>query len=70
MKKVTTVFLIDGQTYAVNDLTGQDAANAVLSSFPHAVVKLHGFVIDDKFKPADLTSHWDRSKTMKGLVIN
>lgn len=69
MKKVQTVFLVDGQTYA-SPGTGQEASSAALESFPKKVVKIAGFVIDGVFKAVDLTSHWDRSKTLKGLVIN
>lgn len=69
MKKIQTVFIVDGQTYA-SPGTGQTASTAALASFPKAVIKLHGFIINDEFKPADLTSHWDRSKTLKGLALN
>lgn len=62
--KLQTVFLVKGQTYAVNG-TGQEAAEAALNSFPTEVVKLHGFMINDKFKKADLTSHWERTQYRK-----
>lgn len=60
MKKIQTVFLVNGQTYAT-DGYGQQAADAALKSFPGQTVKLHGFMIDDEFKKADLTSHWERT---------
>ena len=60
MKKTQTVFLVSGQTYAI-DGVGQPAAQAALDSFPSQVVKLHGFMINGEFKKADLTSHWERT---------
>lgn len=64
MKKIQTVFLVNGDTYAV-DGSGQQAAQAALDSFPKDVVKLHGFMIDGQFKKADLTSHWERTAMRK-----
>lgn len=64
MKKIQSVFLINGQTYAV-DGSGQQAASAALNSFPKDVVKLHGFMINGQFKKADLTSHWERMALKK-----
>lgn len=48
MKKVQTVFMVDGQTYAI-DGSGQEAASAALAQFPKKVVLLHGFMMDDVF---------------------
>jgi hypothetical protein len=62
--KIQTVFLVAGQTYAV-DGTGQDAASAALQQFKNTVVKLHGFMVNGNFKPADLTSYWQRNQLRK-----
>lgn len=64
MKAIKTVFLVKGQTYAIEG-AGQDAASAAIQQFPKDTVKLHGFIVNDEFKKADLTSHWERTQMRK-----
>lgn len=68
MKKIQTVFFVNDETYAV-DGSGQDAAQAAIDSFPDQVVVLHGFMVDGRFKKADLTSHWERTAIRKAQYL-
>jgi hypothetical protein len=46
--------------------TGQKAASAIDKKYAgQRIIKiLKGFIIDDTYKPADLTSHWRRTLTI------
>lgn len=63
---IETVFNVEGENYSIKGHS-QEAATTALQSFPDKTVKLKGFLIDGEFKPADLSSHWERIAAFKSL---
>jgi len=53
MKKVKTVFKINGASYTV-EAVGQDAINAIRKGFRGSSIFLSGFYVNDKFIPVNL----------------
>jgi len=61
---VQTIFNVNGNHYAV-DAVGQDAAAEVRREMPRQFFTIVGFLVNEKFIPVDLTSHWQRTSFKK-----
>jgi len=57
------------ETFAVS-ATGQEAASAALNEYPNKVILLKGFLINEEFKPVDLTDHWNRTSVLRNRNTN
>lgn len=70
-KSVHTKAISKDETITVNSV-GQEAANTVDEHYKGTNTSkiLKGFMIDEKFVPAELTSLWDNQKTRAIPIIN